>query len=598
MDASSTAKSEVSSAHTSGDSRSQSSRTQADRTEGRSNRLTGSRTLERLIPSSTDFEDIVAYEDLPPWRSEPQRSEPQRSEPQRPGADSARDSKQRLQPDAAPSQNNGHHGSSANAPLNVDIPIGSVKRAFELPTPTAGPLLARSANVSRTIRVGLVVAIAVSSTALIGLKLLDKRSAYPGFTPSAGAVAVEDLVRHASKVAGVTHVKGSYVPGVGAVLSVTAHDINIDEAPAWWSSGVAPLAPRFAPGGNEDLVVVLEALGGRSFTRTFVAPLAKLDEAGEYKLYSSTADLPNDSPSVSGPDALALLVPESSVPEPQKPVQIPTQDALQNPAELTATSDNSTIQPAIQPVTPSTTRATKSLEQDSTDTIAKEANPRGNPSEGASRPTPTIVRANTNPSTSKEGATASLPNIPNGKVVAAAPVDMAATTGTESFDKRSMNWTPLSGQWKFADGTYQQLDNSGFDFISQFHATPQPNFTVSCKLSALSGELNAGLILFQKKLGSRANATVIDITEKGSYVRWGHYDRGGVYIFDGGAKLEAPIDPKKGVVLKAVTKSGTVAVFLDGKSLGEFTPFSVDGSVGLVSSLAQVAFDDFVLAAA
>ena len=161
----------------------------------------------------------------------------------------------------------------------------------------------------------------------------------------------------------------------------------------------------------------------------------------------------------------------------------------------------------------------------------------------------------------------------------------------------SAAWTPLSGQWRVADGTYQQLDNSGYDYISQFAVPVPAKFEVSAKFKAPTGDLSAGFLLFQPKKGTRSGAELVDLTDKGRYVRWGHYDQGGVYIFDGGNRLAVPVDPVVGMVFKVTYANGTARVYINDKQVGEFAPSVASGSVGIVSSVSTISVDDFLVAA-
>jgi hypothetical protein len=112
------------------------------------------------------------------------------------------------------------------------------------------------------------------------------------------------------------------------------------------------------------------------------------------------------------------------------------------------------------------------------------------------------------------------------------------------------------------------------------------------------GDLNAGFVIFQPKKGRRNGATLIDLTDKGGYVRWGHYDNGGVYVFEGGNRLTAPVNGASGVTLKVMVKDAIVRIYLDDKQVGEFATTKSGGTVGIVTSVAKVAFDDVALTAA
>jgi hypothetical protein len=196
---------------------------------------------------------------------------------------------------------------------------------------------------------------------------------------------------------------------------------------------------------------------------------------------------------------------------------------------------------------------------------------------------------------------------PTGKTksvaAAAAPTAPAAALldgdAADDFETASTNWLPLAGQWRVNEGEYQQQDNSGFDFISQSSVAPNERFSASVRMRSLEGDLNAGFLIFQPTKGRRNGATVIDLTNAGSFLRWGHYDKGGPYVFDDAKQLATPVDAKKGVSFQVTYADGLVRLYLDNRQVAQFTPKSADGNkpltggIGLVTSSSKVAFDDF-----
>jgi hypothetical protein len=174
----------------------------------------------------------------------------------------------------------------------------------------------------------------------------------------------------------------------------------------------------------------------------------------------------------------------------------------------------------------------------------------------------------------------------------------AAGTGalTDDFSTESKNWSPLTGTWKVINGSYQQSDNSGFDFISQFKTTPPAAFTVSVKMRGLADSLNAGIMVGQPQQGSRNGATIVDLSSK-DYVRWGAYDvTSGTYKFIGGASLGAAQDLTTQHTLALTISGASTTVAWDGANVGSFAAVSA-GFVGLVTSQAAVEFDDLAVIA-
>ncbi len=350
-----------------------------------------------------------------------------------------------------------------------------------------------------------------------------------------GTVFAEDLVRQLSSSPGVTRAVGSYVPSTGVVVSIDAVDLKVDDLKTWLSDALIPIAGKSIVGlENEHAILVFDVTGGAPFVRTIAVPIGALEDPSGY-LPSATLDRNAD----------PAGVPVSAV------------------APTTSASSTTTPAPSTASPGPATTL-------------------QASPTSAAPAPG------------SQSGASSSLP-APT--TVAASGATTAALGTVERFDATSADWTPLSGQWKVADGVYQQLDNSGYDFITQY-ALPLPDkFEVSAKFSAATGDLNAGFLLFQAKKGSRNNSVVVDLVDKGRYVRWGHFDQGGVYVFDGGNTLAAAVNPTVGMTFKVTYSDGVARIYIDNKQVGEFKPASTTGSAGLLSSVSVIAVDDFLLTA-
>jgi hypothetical protein len=359
-------------------------------------------------------------------------------------------------------------------------------------------------------------------------------------TPNAdrAAIATEDMVRQIGKLPVVRRVAGSYVPKIGVIVTIDATDINVDEAAGWWAASALPYKSSFDAYRNERIFVTIDVASTRPFTRAFVAPLNRISEPVAYQPFSGLG--------VTNPDAYQPFVRAPSNSDSSKADG--SASIGSNPAAKGAGLAASTATPASSLGTKS---ATKSAGSDPTSVAA-----------------PSVV--------------AIAPTLP--------------TSGADDFAVENAKWKPFTGQWKFREGTYQQLDNTGFDFMTTFAATPTKDFAVSVKIKAIEGgPMNAGLVLFQSVPGKRSDATLVDFADTKNFLRWGHYDRGGVYVYDGGYRLTAPLNKTKAVKLSVEVRSGKATVLIDGKSAGAFTPYKTLGGVGLATSIAKVAFDDFSL---
>lgn len=186
--------------------------------------------------------------------------------------------------------------------------------------------------------------------------------------------------------------------------------------------------------------------------------------------------------------------------------------------------------------------------------------------------------------------------------VAAPPVEVPAAVGnivtqpttifTGDFAEGAGGWLPLAGDWVAQDGVYIQNDNSGFDLITILDVTPVSHFTLEAQLQSLDGQLGGGFIYNAPTAESRAKAQIIDLTEQGSFLRWGHYNEQGDYVFDGGAAVEPAVADGNWHTLRIVSKGAETIAFLDDQEMGVIQNQSQSGYVGLVTSQAQVQFDD------
>lgn len=427
------------------------------------------------------------------------------------------------------------------------------------PDPSLG--VADRATKMRRILLAAVVTLGIG---VIGLKAMGARSANSGlgtFTTSPSAsLLTEDLVRLLSDTTNATRVVGSYVPGVGIVISLTVSGVPADALSQWWSTAVAPIGVRIgAELPNDRIVVLVQSAGSGGFARTIVLPTGSVPDITSYRLASAISKDPatldpatfnsasSDAPAIDTPSAKADIASNADIP-----------DNTDNADNADTANNDKAETPPVNPDTANAETAPPAL----------------------TAPVVATAETTTTPPVASQQATAK------------------ATLGTEvleGFDKASDKWTPMSGQWKFLSGSYQQVDNSGFDFISQYTDILPTDFTASVKLAAIEGDINGGLLLFQQAPGKRNGATIIDLTSSSTYLRWGHFDLGGVYVFDGGAKISAPLDQAAGVVLKIEVRGTSAVVFLNDARIGEFTPTKKGGTAGLISSQAKIKFDDFTI---
>ena len=204
------------------------------------------------------------------------------------------------------------------------------------------------------------------------------------------------------------------------------------------------------------------------------------------------------------------------------------------------------------------------------------------------------------------GAAASQPapqpaaaNPPAANPPADKPADAAGeplvTTGFDETGSQKSAWLPLSGDWLAHDGIYSQRDNAGYDFISMLNAAPQSNYRLQAKIQLGEGDMGGGFVYNVPDVNTRNNAQIIDFDNKGGFLRWGRYNETGAYVYEGGVKVDPPINDQKWHDLSLVTHADTSVVALDGKEVGRIKNKSTAGHVGLVSSKTKVDYDDVKL---
>ncbi len=203
---------------------------------------------------------------------------------------------------------------------------------------------------------------------------------------------------------------------------------------------------------------------------------------------------------------------------------------------------------------------------------------------------------------------ANLPASVDAAVAAALPEAAVAPTVDRATPLRSLafdgnggtgvsEWRPISGEWTASDGMYSQQDMTGYDYITMLDLPAQSHYSMEARLRMSAGEMGGGFIYNAPTIDSRAGAQIIDMDDGGRFLRWGHYDAGGNYTYDGGAALDVGLTDGEWHTLRLITHGGRSTVSFDGKEMGQPVNPSTVGYLGLVTSRAQVAFDDLVIMA-
>ena len=176
--------------------------------------------------------------------------------------------------------------------------------------------------------------------------------------------------------------------------------------------------------------------------------------------------------------------------------------------------------------------------------------------------------------------------------LATAPGTPLVNTSFEGTgDGALKGWHSLAGDWAAKDGVYSQRDISGYDFISMLDLAPQSNYSMDARIRLGAGDMGGGFIYNAPSQITRAGAQVVDMDNKGGFLRWGHYDDKGSYVYEGGVKVDPALNDGQWHSLNLLTHAGASAVTIDGKTLGTIKNTSPSGYLGLVASKTQVDFD-------
>lgn len=162
-------------------------------------------------------------------------------------------------------------------------------------------------------------------------------------------------------------------------------------------------------------------------------------------------------------------------------------------------------------------------------------------------------------------------------------------------DADSANWALLSGTWEERSDELAQIENCDFDATALLSAHTVRSFRWEATFSADSSN-QGGLLINQQSAETRSGASLIDLSEDGSTVRWGSYDNRGYYQFVGAEAITAPA-PGADVTLAVVVDGADVTVEVDGTQVGSFSTRYVGGQVGLVATQSIISFTNATLTA-
>ncbi|PDV97099.1 hypothetical protein [Candidatus Chloroploca asiatica] len=171
---------------------------------------------------------------------------------------------------------------------------------------------------------------------------------------------------------------------------------------------------------------------------------------------------------------------------------------------------------------------------------------------------------------------------------------------TSTFEREGQTetlWRSLAGDWVMTNGVYTQRNADGYDFLSLVDLPPQAHYSFETRLRLDRGSMGGGIIYNVPDLTRRNGGQLVDFDESGTFLRWGHYDAAGSYLYDGGIALDPGIGDGQWHTLRVVTHGATSTIWFDEREIAQISNLSVAGHVGLSTSQAQVSFDDVAVLA-
>ncbi|MEI7770211.1 MAG: hypothetical protein WCI67_09500 [Chloroflexales bacterium] len=181
-------------------------------------------------------------------------------------------------------------------------------------------------------------------------------------------------------------------------------------------------------------------------------------------------------------------------------------------------------------------------------------------------------------------------------VATALPAATATITTSAGFsddfaDGNTQGWQVLSGTWQNIAGVYQQTDLTGSDLGS---VTPfqSGSYTATVRLQRLDGDIGAGFYFNMAQRDSKSRSQMINYTQGGKALQWGHFDEGGNFVFEGSAPVADGNDGQWHTIGMSVA-GGKATFSMDGNEVATDVSLTyASGYVGLLASHSKVAFDD------
>ncbi|WP_165360676.1 family 16 glycoside hydrolase [Candidatus Chloroploca sp. Khr17] len=180
---------------------------------------------------------------------------------------------------------------------------------------------------------------------------------------------------------------------------------------------------------------------------------------------------------------------------------------------------------------------------------------------------------------------------------ASTQADASVTSLSDDFaDGDAKGWQVLNGTWQNLEGTYRQTSTSGAD-LSSVSLFQGDNYTATVRLQRLDGTMGGGLLFNMARRDNKSRSQIVNYTQDGTVLQWGHFDEGGNFVFEGSAEVPDGSDEAWHTLALSVAE-GKLTIMLDDEIVATDVELAYTGGyVGLVASNSSVAFDDVAFVA-
>lgn len=193
------------------------------------------------------------------------------------------------------------------------------------------------------------------------------------------------------------------------------------------------------------------------------------------------------------------------------------------------------------------------------------------------------------------------PTVAPTKIVAATPSQVVDVVGGGDAPYHGVfegklsdaGWQVINGDWKFANGNFEQSKVDGFDFAAVYTKTAFHNFSIQTGFSHVEGS-GAGILFNMPNTDRLASASMVRYSDKrDNAIVWGYFDENGVYKNQGYADV-----PNAGTdrhTLRVVGGEKSFGIYLDDRLIVQAVPYETgyaSGYFGLVTSRSHVIYDE------